>query len=66
MMRQSVVEKRKGDFHQAFVSPLKPRSRAKTIAWARVHTPSLSKRLDRWFRTVFSLTFGLRQVWLYQ
>lgn len=25
---------------------LKPRSMAKTIAWARVHTPSLSKRLE--------------------
>ena len=35
--------------------PRKPRSRAKTIAWARVQTPSLSKRFETWLRTVFSL-----------
>ena len=29
-----------------FYGARKPRSWAKTIAWARVHTPSLSKRLD--------------------
>src|SRR5215213_120971 len=33
----------------------KPRSRAKTIACARVQTPSLSKRLETWLRTVLSL-----------
>src|ERR1051325_703924 len=33
----------------------KPCSCANTIAWARVHTPSLSKRLEVWLRTVFSL-----------
>src|SRR5262249_48250304 len=32
----------------------KPRSRAKTIAWARVQTPSLSNRFETWLRTVFS------------
>jgi protein-S-isoprenylcysteine O-methyltransferase Ste14 len=33
----------------------KPRSRAKTIACARVQTPSLSNRLETWLRTVLSL-----------
>lgn len=27
------------------------------MAWARVHTPSLSNRFETWFRTVFSLIF---------
>src|SRR5262249_33477098 len=35
--------------------PRKPRSRASTMAWARVHTPSLSNRFETWLRTVFSL-----------
>src|SRR5262249_51841200 len=35
--------------------PLKPWSRANTIASARDQMPSLSKMRDRWLRTVFSL-----------
>src|SRR6185436_5167542 len=34
---------------------LSPWSRAKTMAWARDQTPSLSKTFEVWFRTVFSL-----------
>ena len=46
------------DYRKVIVTvchPVNPRSRAKTIACARVQTPSLSKRLETWLRTVLSL-----------
>src|SRR6185295_9792266 len=48
-----LIEQSTGHFRSAIQRKL--RSRAKTIACARDHTPNLSKSFDRWLRTVLSL-----------